>query len=114
MIQPNESRVRVVFAPASVARAGDAILTDHDIVPPLGVVLIGLDRAAGLAGHGVACSCCARPVLARALAAAYVGRVRSGHPQFARLVVDLPEAGERAVREAIATDMFVSGRYVAA
>ena len=113
MIDASESRVPVVIGLSSCARAGDAVLTDHDFVPPPGVVRIAVSTPSGLTGHHAACQCCGRSAWARALTAAYVHRARSGRPQFARVVVDVDEGSRAAVLDAIVTDAFVSGRYVA-
>ncbi|MCX7380993.1 MAG: hypothetical protein NT133_06135 [Alphaproteobacteria bacterium] len=103
----------MVFASASVARAGDAILTDHDIVPPPGVIVVAIAKSARFVGHAAACACCVRPDIARVLTAAYVARARSGRPHFKRVVVDMATDEWEAVRTAISLDAFVAGRYVA-
>lgn len=114
MIEPNESRVPVVFASAAIARPGDAILADHNILHAPGAVLLTPGAKTMLSGHSAGCACCARSAIARVLAAAYVTRIRAGAPRFLRLVVDLDAEGQAAVRAAIAADAFVAGRYVLA
>ena len=112
MMIKNESRIRVIVGQASNAQAGDAVLTDHDFVPPAGVTRISTVNPTRTTGHGIACPCCLRSDWARALASGFVDRVRSGRPQFTRLIVDLGDRSRSEVIEAILTDGFVSGRYV--
>ncbi len=113
MNTPNDSRINVVFAPASSAREGDAILSNHDIVPPPGVVVIVVQAAPGRAAHVAGCACCARPAVSGLLTAAFVAQARAGRPPFRRLVVDAGEETAAALRGALESDAFVAGRYVA-
>jgi hypothetical protein len=104
-----DARIPVLFAPAATAGPGDALLTEADL--PGGAMPVW---AAAPRPHGVASGCvCCRPggAPAQALRRLFLARARGEVAFFSRLVVAAGAAGEAAVRQALASDAFLAGRY---
>ncbi len=106
----DDARIPVIFAPAAAAGAGDAVLVEGDAVVPAG---LPVDRfAAGRPGHPTVCACCApRGAVAVAMHRMFLARARGSIAFFGRLVVAAGPTGQAAVREALASDGFLIGRY---
>jgi len=108
-----DPRVLVVFAPAASAGPGDALLLEGEGAGPEGVPMARFSAARP--GHVVGCACCApRGAVAQALHALFLARSRGTCGFFTRVVVAAGPAGEAAVRQALAEDVFLAGRYRAA
>ncbi len=105
-----DSRIPVVFGTLAQAGAADALLLDGDAAAPPGRVV---GRVAGVAAaHAPGCNCCvSRSAVALAMAALFLARARGEVAAFPRLLVSLDAAGEAAVRDALAGDRLVAGRY---
>ena len=105
-----DARIPVIFAPATTAVDGDALLTEGDAAAPEGVPVARF--SAELPGHALGCACCAgRSPVAAALHRLFLARARGTAAFFARVVVACGPEGEAAVRQALAEDGFVGGRY---
>ena len=105
-----DARIPVVFAPAATAGGGDAVLIEGDGAAPEGVAVARFSVA--LPGHVPACACCApRGPVAVALHGLFLARARGTAAFFSRVVVLASAAGEAAVRQALAGDAFLAGRY---
>jgi hypothetical protein len=103
-----DARVPVVFAPAALAGAEDALLLDAggDAAPAAGVVV----RLAAGRGHPAGCACCLpRGAVAEALGGLFVRRARGEVGFFRRVVVSV--ADPDAVRAAVLSDRLVAGRF---
>jgi hypothetical protein len=104
-----DNRVPVVFAPA-VPGPGDAALIEGEAAAPDGRAVAYFRLSPGLPWAG--CPCCApRGPIARMLLGLFVARARGECSPFARVVVLASAAGEAAVRQALAEDVFLAGRY---
>ncbi len=109
-----DARIPVAFAPAASAGRGDALLIEGDGPVPDGVPdgLPVARLAAALPGHVAGCACCApRGPVAAALHRLFLARARDAAAFFTRLVVCAGAEGEAAVRQALAADAFLAGRY---
>lgn len=105
-----DARVPVLFAPATVAGPSDALLIEGEGGAPEGVPVAHFSVAR--AGHPVGCACCApRGPVAEALHGLFLARARGSGGFFARVIVTASAAGEAAVRQALADDAFLVGRY---
>jgi hypothetical protein len=107
-----DARLPVHFASAA-AGPGDALLIEGEGMEPEGVAVAHFLVAP--AGHLVGCPCCApRGPVVQALLGLFIARVRGECPHFARVIVMASAAGQVAVRQALAEDVFLAGRYRAA
>jgi hypothetical protein len=110
---PNsDPRVPVLFAPA-VPEPGDAVLVEGEGDEPEGqaVAYFQLSRS----GHFLGCPCCApRGPVVVALFGLFLARAHGDCAFFSRVIVTASPAGEAAVRQALAEDVFLAGRYRAA
>jgi hypothetical protein len=105
-----DARIPVVFAPAGTAGRGDALLIEGDAATPAGLPVARFSVA--LPGHALGCACCApRGPVAEALHRLFLARARGTAAFFARVVVTAGPDGEAAVRQALAGDAFLAGRY---
>ena len=108
-----DPRVPVVFAPAASAGPDDALLLEGEGVGPEGAPVARFSAARP--GHLAGCACCApRGAVAQALHSLFLARARGACGFFTRVVVVAGPAGEAAVRQALAEDVFLAGRYRAA
>jgi hypothetical protein len=106
---PDDSRVPVVFAPAA-SEPGDALLIEGEAAAPAGRLVAHFRLSGGVPWAG--CPCCApRGPISRALLGLFVARARGVCEPFTRVVVLASAAGEAAVRQAVADDAFLAGRY---
>jgi hypothetical protein len=105
-----DARVPVVFGGLSSAGPGDAVLAEGDAVVPAGVTVVRFDLCQP--GHPSDCACCApRGAVAAALRDLFVARARAAVPWFNRVLVVARAEGAAAVRQALADDGFLAGRY---
>ena len=105
-----DARIPVVFAPAAMAGRGDAVLIEGDGAAPEGVAVARFSIARP--GHVPGCACCApRGPVAVALHGLFLARARDPVAFFSRVVVAAGAEGEAAVRQALAEDAFLAGRY---
>jgi hypothetical protein len=105
-----DARIPVMFAPAASAGRGDAVLIEGEGTAPEGVPVARL--AAPPPGHATGCTCCApRGPVAEALHRLFLARARGGCAFFTRVVVCAGAEGEAAIRQALAGDAFLAGRY---
>nr|WP_239002992.1 hypothetical protein [Rhodovastum atsumiense] len=105
-----DARIPVIFAPVAIAGPEDAVLVEGEIPAPEGVPVarFGPQRP----GHGIACACCApRGPVATALHRLFLARARGEVAMFRRVLVQAGPAGEATVRDAVAQDAFLAGRY---
>jgi hypothetical protein len=107
-----DARIPVTFEAARPG-SGDALLIEGDSAGPDGVPTVRFP--AGRAGHPIGCACCTpRGPVAKALHVLLLARARGECPAFVRVLVMASASGEAAVRQALAEDVFVAGRYRAA
>lgn len=105
-----DARIPVAFAPAASAGRGDALLIEGEGAAPDGMPVVRL--AAAPPGHAAGCACCApRGPVAEALRGLFLARARDASAFFTRLVVSAGAEGEAAIRQALAADAFLAGRY---
>ena len=105
-----DARIPVVFAAAAVAGLGDALLIEGEEKAPDWVPVARFSSAP--AAHVAGCACCVpRGPVAEALRLLFLSRARGTSAFFTRLVVATGEKGETAVRQALAGDAFLAGRY---
>jgi hypothetical protein len=105
-----DARIPVVFAPAAAAGSGDALLIEGDGAAPEGVPVARFSIARR--GHVPGCACCApRGPVAVALHGLFLARVRDPAAFFSRVVVASSPEGAAVVRQALADDAFLAGRY---
>ena len=91
-----DARVHVVFGRASERQEGDVVLSEG---------LVGV-------GHLAGCACCtSRTAAAEALSRLFLQRARDEVAFFRRVLVDVDEAGEEAVRAALQSDPVVYARF---
>ncbi len=110
-----DARIPVTFAAAATAGRGDALLIEGATAAPPGVPVARFP-VAGFAGRGrghlAGCACCApRGKVAEALHRLFLARARGETGFTTRLVVSAGREGEEAVRQALAGDAFLAGRY---
>jgi hypothetical protein len=105
-----DARIPVVFAPAATVGSGEAVLIEGDGAAPEGLPVARFSVARP--GHVPGCACCApRGPVAVALHGLFLARVRGTAAFFSRVVVAAGPEGEAAVRQALAGDAFLAGRY---
>ena len=108
-----DARIPVVFAPAATAGSGEAVLIEGDAAVPAGVPVARFSIARP--GHVSGCACCApRGPVAVALHGLFLARACDPAAFFNRVVVAAGPEGEAVVRQALADDAFLAGRYRAA
>ncbi len=129
-MQPmSDARLWVRFGPMSAATPDEALLIEGDAPAPENAVVARFGMSAfgfgqsppgrlecapsGAAGHPQACACCLpRGGAALALGSLFMARARGEVGLFRAVrVVSLTEAGEAAVRRALATDPVVLARF---
>lgn len=114
-----DARVPVRFGRAEDAGPEDAVLVEGDGAPVPGRAVAWFRPGAGGAGaggagaHAPGCACCLpRGAAAEALTRLFLDRVRGRVPQFRAVLAAVSGAeGEAAVRDAVASDPLVSGRF---
>ena len=106
MMMRIDARVPVRFGPLSSRTPDEAVLTD------------GIEAAAPSAafrlidGHPLDCICCTpRTGAALALATLFRARAIAAGPAFRGVLAVVGPAGEAAVRDALAADTLVCGRF---
>lgn len=110
-----DARIAVTFAPAASAGRGEALLIEGQGAAPDGVPVARF--AAVPVGHFPAgpapgCACCRpRGPVAEALHRLFLARARGASACFTRVIVAAGAEGEAAVRQALAGDAFLAGRY---
>ena len=106
-----DARVPVHLDPAAEPGADAALLVEGEAAVPPGLPVARFTPAVQL--HGIGCACCIpRGAVAEALGRLFLARAR-GEVAFFRSVIARPasEAGAAAIREALASDPLVSGRF---
>ena len=105
-----DARIPVTFAPAATAGRGDAVLIDGEGAVPEGVPVARIQATPP--GHAADCTCCApRGPVAEALHHLFLARARGACAFYTRVVVSAGAEGEAAIRQALANDAFLAGRY---
>jgi hypothetical protein len=103
-----DARIPVIVAAAASAGPGDALLIEGPAPAPAGVPVARFV----VSGHLAGCACCApRGAVAEALHRLFLARARDAGAFFTRVIVVAGAAGEAAVRQALAEDAFLAGRY---
>ena len=104
-----DARIPVVFAPARPG-SGDAVLIEGEAAVPEDVPVARFFLA--LPGGAAGCACCApRGPVAGALHHLFLARASGAADFFSRVVVVAGPQGQAAVRQALAADAFLAGRY---
>ena len=106
-----DARVPLVFGQVADAGPDDAVLTDGDAAAPQAATVLRLNIEAGLpTTHAPNCACCLpRQPAAAALGGLFLARARGEVPFFRRVVAVM--ADPAALRQAVATDPLVAGRF---
>ena len=105
-----DARIPVTFAPAASAGHGDALLIAGKCAVADGVPVARL--VAPPPGHATGCACCdPRGPVAQALHRLFLDRARGTSAFFTRLVVCAGAEEQTAIRQALAGDAFLAGRY---
>ena len=102
-----DARIPVRFGPVSTRKPAEAVLLDREEAcsPPA-------ERFVPDAGHQAGCVCCTgRSAAALALAGLFRQRAVSNTAPFTGVVADVGAGGAQAVRDALAQDPLVSGRF---
>jgi hypothetical protein len=113
MVESSDDRVPVRFGSGEAAGQGEALLIEGDAAAPDGHAVARFKLAPGLIGHPFGCACCTpRGPVAEALGRLFLARAL-GEVAFFRSVVAVvaTQAGEAAVRAALAEDQVSAGRF---
>lgn len=108
-----DARIPVHFAAFAEGARASAWLVQDDAVAPDGALMVRFSLPASALDHPQGCACCLpRGPVAEALGRLFLARAR-GEVAFFRdvRVITQNDAGEAAVREALAYDPVLSARY---
>lgn len=103
-----DARLPIRFGALSTRRPDEAVLTDGPggVAPPMAVF------TPDAAPHPAGCACCVgQSGAAQALAALFRERAVSSGPLWRGILAVVSDDGETAVRAALGSDSFASGRY---
>ncbi|MSP04361.1 MAG: hypothetical protein EXR05_03775 [Acetobacteraceae bacterium] len=108
-----DARIAVYLVPPADARADSAWLIQGDAPAPGAGPVARFQSSASSPGHPAGCVCCLpRGPVAEALSRLFLARAR-GEVAYFRLVLALPHnaAGATAIRDALAQDSLLAGRF---
>jgi hypothetical protein len=99
-----DSRIPLRFTSRALARVGDLVLVEGEVVAAGDVVVAG-DGAVG-------CVCCGgRDAVAHVLSALFIAAVRGERARFSGVVADIGAARGKVLRAALVSDRFLAARY---